>query len=71
MKNYQETMEILEGFYTDCERYWRKQNPKLSKIHALQDLRNIKYNPYSPAPEPIDLQAKADFIDKIVAELEL
>lgn len=71
MKNYQETMEILENFYAECVRYWEKQNPKLAKVHALQDIHNVKHNPYNPKPEWIDMSAKIDFIDRIIDELNL
>ena len=71
MKNYQETMEISESFYADCVKYWEKQNPKIAKVHALQDIYNIKHNPYNPTPEWIDMSAKIDFIDKVISDLNL
>ena len=71
MINYQKSTEILEDFYADCVRFWEKQNPKMAKVNALQDILNVKHNPFSPKPEWIDTNAKSDFIDKMIKELML
>lgn len=71
MINYEKSTEILESFYEDCVRYWERQNSKHPKLNALQDVYNVKHNPFSPVPEWIDTNAKVDFIDKLIVDLGL
>lgn len=44
-----QTFEILDEHYRACVRYWikaEKCDEKTAMINALEDIRNIKYNPF-------------------------
>jgi hypothetical protein len=71
MINYEKSTKILECFYEDCVAHWKRQNSKHPELNALQDVLNVKHNPFSPSPEWIDTNAKTDFLDKIIVELML
>jgi hypothetical protein len=63
MKNYQETTEILKSFYSECLRFWKRENVENAAEYALKDLANIKCDPYSPNGETLDKKAITDFIN--------
>lgn len=69
MKNYNQTMEILESFYDECVEYWNKQNSKVSTLNAIQDILNLENDPYSPNGAKLDKFAITDFIDKKISHL--
>ena len=59
-----ETQLVLEKFFGECFRYWRMQGfeEKEAFSNALDDVRNVKSDPYMPTRNPIDLEVKEKFI---------
>lgn len=64
MLNEKETQIILEKFFNECLRYWRMQNKDEREAfeYAIRDIKRLKYNPYVPCGEEIDIVTKAKFI---------
>ena len=64
MLTEKETEIVLEKFFNECLRYWTMQgfNAREAFENALDDVRNVKSNPYVPTKSPIDLGVKAKFI---------
>lgn len=56
------TTEILESFYEDCLKFWKKNNPEEAEKMAYKDVERITTNPYSPSGEKLDEEAKRIFL---------
>lgn len=66
MKTYTETLTILDQFYKDCYNHWKREGGygyySIEEL-ALHDIELVQNDPYSPQGEPLDQQAKKDFIE--------
>ena len=62
--NYFETIEQLSYFFADCAKFWNGDAYK-----ALDDVRNIDHDPFSPNGKRLDEEAKSDFIACILEML--
>ena len=62
MKNYQETMKILEKAYAERVGYWKKQNSSTPEVNAASDIFHLEDNPYAPKGDTLDSFAKVDFL---------
>lgn len=60
--NYTQTIEVLQKFYTDCVKFWKRENAQFPKLKAKNDIRNITTNPFEPNGEKLNEDAKADFL---------
>lgn len=52
------TFDVLDKHYNACVRFWikaEKCDEKAAMINALEDIRNIKYNPFVAFPKEEDL----------------
>lgn len=65
MKNYQETMEILESFYKECVEHWKRENSKMPEMLAMADIIRLRRNPYSPNGEEPDIFAIVHFVEAL------
>ncbi len=58
--------EILERYFTNCLGFWRRQgkNEEDARNLALNELRQVKSNPFTPRLQPMN----SDIVAKIVAK---
>ena len=52
------TFELLDEHYKACVKYWikaEKCDEKTAMLNALEDIRNVKYNPFVAFPKEDDL----------------
>lgn len=61
---YEDTYQLLLGYYHDCLEYWSEMNtPKKAHSMTLLDVRDAHTNPYVlKYGEPLHPKAKQDFI---------
>ena len=64
MLTARETEAVLSKFFNECLRYWTMQGHEERSAfeNALDDVKNVKRDPYSPVGKHIDLSAKEKFI---------
>lgn len=60
--NYDKTIETLKTAYADCLKFWERENVENPKQEALNDIKRMATDPFSPHGEPLDQKAKSDFI---------
>lgn len=64
MINKNDTTHLLEEFFSDSFRFWvngGKDDRKAFEL-ALNEVRELKCNPFSPQGDELDPEAKAQFI---------
>lgn len=68
MMNFDETIKVLTTFYMDCAIYHSKQcgDPHKAALLALQDVKSISHNPFSPNGEKLDTEAHKLFIETML-----
>jgi|GEM_PF-5436482 len=52
------TFDLLDTHYWKCVRFWEKRekcDKRTAMLNALEDIRNIKYDPTEPFPTEEDL----------------
>lgn len=54
---------MLEQFYEKCLRFWKREGVENPEELALNDVKNLKYDPFSPNGEPIDEKLKFQLIE--------
>ena len=64
MLNKQETQIALEKFFKDCENFWKRtgMDEREAFESALDDVKHITTDPFSPRGDKLDPEAKAEFI---------
>lgn len=62
MKSYDETIKICEKFYTECVRFWNRENHAEPAKMALDDVSRLEFNPFSPNGEKLDKAAVNGFV---------
>ena len=64
MLNERETQLVLERFFNDCLKFWTREgcDERNAFEKALDDVRVIKTDPFSPLGHVIDLETKEKFI---------
>lgn len=71
----QEHLIILEHFYNDCVRFWRRtlnDDGKEPYIRALKDVKACKTNPFQPYhAETLDKKTKEYFVKRCEMDLGL
>jgi len=59
---------MIEQFYEECLRFWTREDVENPKEMALNDVRNLKHDPFSPSGAPVNAQDVSKFInDKLHA----
>lgn len=75
MLNAKETQEILEVYFEECLRFWAGSMKvrDMRKAHelALQDVRCIKHDPFSPYGDLLDVETHKQFIQSYENILEI
>lgn len=66
MMDYKTTMTVLEHFYECCVAFWEGEGNDEYKAMdlALEDVKMVTCNPFFPNGEPLNLEAKAKFIEE-------
>lgn len=68
--SFEESKKRIVKFYEDCERFWTKEKENFShnyteeinvKRNALQEIVNLRNDPFSPKGKKIDPTAKTEF----------
>lgn len=66
MLSKQETQLVLEKFFKDCNNYWLRsgycKDEREAFVNALDDIKTLRRDPFSPSGEELDYEAKAEFI---------
>lgn len=64
MLTAKETEIIMDKFFGECFRYWKMQNYEERKAfeYALDDIKNMKRDPYVPTGKLLDIEAKNQYI---------
>lgn len=60
--NYNDTIKTLTTAYAECLKFWERENVPNPKHEALNDIKRMTTNPFTPHGEPLDEKAKSDFI---------
>lgn len=63
-------IRILEEHFIGCLNFWKHQgkDEKAAEESALRELRQVKNNPFSPRPCPMDPAIVAEVADRIQQE---
>lgn len=56
---------MFNRFYEECLKFWERENVPNPEEKALQEVKWLKNNPFSPAGEPVDEKEKQKFIDSM------
>jgi hypothetical protein len=64
MLNEQETQLVMENFFRDCLNFWRRStnDEREAFEKALNDIRRITTDPFSPCGDGLDGETKNKFI---------
>ena len=64
MLNQHETQLVVENFFRDCLNFWRRNvnDEREAFEKALNDVRRITTNPFSPRGGKLDVETKEKFI---------
>lgn len=64
MLSKKETELTLEHFFNDCLNFWKRQGHDERKAFecALEDVRNIQTDPFSPCGDKLDEETQLKFI---------
>jgi hypothetical protein len=64
MLNEQETQLVMENFFRDCQSFWRRNtnDEREAFEKALNDMRRITTDPFSPCGDMLDVETKKQFI---------
>lgn len=64
MINAQETQLILQQFFMECLNFWQRSlsDKREAFQYAIDDVKNIKKDPYSPQGQELDLEVKERFV---------
>ncbi len=64
MLNAHETQLVMEHFFNDCLNFWRRNtNDKRAAFEkALNDVRGITTDPFSPCGKKLNVATKENFI---------
>ena len=59
-----ETQLILERFFVDCYKFWlsRQSDERTAFSNALEDIKQLRSDPFVPCGEELDQKTKAKFI---------
>lgn len=65
MLNEQETQLVMENFFRDCLNFWRRSvnDEREAFEKALNDIRRITTDPFSPCGDGLDGETKRKFIN--------
>jgi hypothetical protein len=64
MLSKHETELIMEKFFNDCLSFWKREghDSRDAFAKALNDVRSLERDPFSPCGDKLDEEAKLNFI---------
>lgn len=64
MLNQHDTQLAMERFFKDCQNFWRRNtnDEREAFEKALDDIRRITTDPFSPRGDKLDAETKEKFI---------
>lgn len=64
MLNEHDTQLVMENFFRDCLSFWRRStnDEREAFENALNDIRRITTDPFSPCGDKLDVETKEVFI---------
>lgn len=64
MLNQRDTQLVMENFFRDCLNFWRRStnDEREAFENALNDIRRITTDPFSPCGDKLDVETKEKFI---------
>ena len=64
MLNEHDTQLVMENFFRDCLNFWRRStnDEREAFEKALNDIRRITTDPFSPCGKKLDMDTKEKFI---------
>ena len=64
MLNEKETQLVLQQFFMECLGFWNRSlsDERIAFEYAIDDVRGLKKDPYSPQGQALDLDVKERFI---------
>jgi len=64
MLNEHDTQLVMEHFFRDCQNFWRRTINDEREVFekALNDMRNITTDPFSPYGKKLNVETKEKFI---------
>lgn len=64
MLNEHDTQLVMENFFKDCLNFWRRNtnDEREAFEKALNDIRRITTDPFSPCGDKLDVETKEKFI---------
>lgn len=64
MLNAHDTQLVMENFFRDCLNFWRRStnDEREAFEKALNDMRRITTDPFSPCGDSLDVETKEKFI---------
>lgn len=64
MLNAHQTQLIMERHFKSCYNFWLRtvHNEREAYINAIEDVRNMKHDPFSPCGEEIDIETRDAFV---------
>ena len=64
MLNQRDTQLAMENFFRDCLNFWRRNtnDEREAFEKALDDIRRITTDPFSPCGDKLDVETKEKFI---------
>ncbi len=65
MLNAKQTQLVVEKHFNACYRFWIMSGCKdecEAFANAINDIRNMKYDPFSPCGEEIDIETRDAFV---------
>lgn len=73
MLSKHETLVIMDDFFRDCLGFWRRNvdDEREAFENALNDVRCITTNPFSPHGDKLDVEAKAKYIKNRELDLRI
>lgn len=54
---------MLEQFYEECLRFWKREGVENPEEMALNDVKNLKHNSFSPQGDVLHASELARFIE--------
>lgn len=66
MLNAQQTQLIMEKHFKACYDYWMRSgyctDEREAFSNAIDDIRNMKHDPFSPCGDKIDIETRNQFV---------
>ena len=73
MLNANKTKKLLREFSWQCYEFWANEldtdDDKEVWMKAIKDIEEVSHDPFSPKGDLLDVEAKAEFIERLKLDL--